>query len=319
MRDRTYSITLQKLRVFAAVARELSFVRAADALLLSLPTVSEEIKSLESAVGLKLMHRSRGRATVELTEAGLVLLASYREISGSLAKANEALDAIRKLERGTVSFGTDVIFGGYLLASLHDTFCRDHPGIAVHVEIAIPSHILDGMKRGQIEVAVLLGPIEQEGLSQEPLAPCYMVPVGPPGHRLSRGWPAPFGELAKERWLLPGRYSLMRTALDRMAAQNGIELNVALEVANIDTNMQAVIRGLGVTVLSTHCIAAEVAAGRLSVLQIEGFPMRFQWFVIHPDLRLTPSCQALKTHLLASKGLLKPQPLLPARPKLVSA
>lgn len=319
MQDRTYSVTLQKLRVFAAVARELSFARVANALLLSLPAVSEEVKSLESAVGLKLLHRSRGRATVELTEAGRVLLTSCRQISESLATANEALDAIKKLDRGTVSFGTHVIFGGYLLPSLHDAFRRDHPGISVHVEIGVASSILDRMKRGQIDLAVLFGPAEQEGLHEDPLAPCYMVPVGPPGHRLSRGRPAPFSELAKERLLLPGRYSLLRTTLDRMAAQSGVELNVALEVANVVTNMQAAVEGLGVTVLSTHGIAAEVAAGRLSVLQIEGFPIRLEWFVIHPDLRLTPTIQALKTHLLASKGLLKAQSFLPARPKLVSA
>lgn len=81
MQDRLDSLVLQKLRVFAVVARHRSFARAADAAYLSQPTVSAEVKSLEDLVGVKLLNRSRGARYVELTEAGQILLETYDEMS----------------------------------------------------------------------------------------------------------------------------------------------------------------------------------------------------------------------------------------------
>lgn len=312
IQDRMYSITLQKLRIFAAVARERSFVKAADAVFLSSPTVSEEIRSLENIVGLKLVNRSRGRRLVELTEAGAILLESYNEISQSMIKAGKSLDAFKRLERGSVTFGTDVIFGGYLLPLLHDTFCRIHPGISVRVEVDSGPRILEGLRQGRIDLAVLLVTNQEAGFVHEPLVPCHVVPVGPPVHRLAGGAPARFGELARERLLLPDRSANIRKILDRMAAQAGVPLNVAMEVGNIDANLQAALSGLGVTIMSTHCVVAEVTTGRLSILRVEGFPIIMEWFVLHPEARLTPSVEALKLHLLQSRGLLEsPLPLPP--------
>ena len=154
MRDRMQLVTLQKLRIFAAVAKEGSFARAADAIYMSSPTVSEEIRSLETMVGLKLINRSRGVRHLELTEAGQILVEGYDETSQSLANVAKALDAIRGLQRGTVAFGADVIFGGYLLPALHHSFCQDHPGISVQVEIDKPQRILESLRSGQMDIAV---------------------------------------------------------------------------------------------------------------------------------------------------------------------
>lgn len=305
MQDRIRLITLQKLRIFAAVAREGGFAKAADAVYISSPTVSEEIRSLENILGLTLINRSRGVRHLELTEAGQILLEGYDEISLSLAKIAKALDAIKGLQHGTVAFGADVIFGGYLLPLLHQGFCQDHAGIRVQVEIDRPQRILESLRLGQLDIAVLFGPNEQTGLVQEPLIPCYMVPIGSPGHRLAGEKPAPFSELAKERLVLPGRFSLVRRSLDRMADEAGVSLNVALETGNVDAVLEAVLGGYGVGVLNTYYFAAKLASRDLSVLQIEGFPLRVEWFVTHGNTSLAPSAQAFKDYLLHSKSLLE--------------
>lgn len=305
MQDRLNSIILQKLRVFAVVARERSFAKAADAAYLSQPTVSEEIKSLENLVGLRLINRSRGTRYVDLTEAGQILLETYDEISCSLAKAAQALDDVKKLERGTVALGADVVFGGYFIPLIHHTFGLDHPGISMRVEVDHVKLLLEGLRQGQLDLAIILGPIEQPGLIQEPLLPCYTIPVGPPGHRLAGEEPSPYRELANERLILPSRASLLRKGLDRLAAEAGTSLNIVLETGNIDAILQAVLGGFGLTVLGTPCVATELASGRLSMLRVEGFPLKIEWFMIHPDTRLTPSARALKEHLLASRELLQ--------------
>lgn len=303
--DRLNSVILQKLRVFAVVARERSFVKAAEVAYLSQPTVSEEVKSLENLVGLKLINRSRGARYVELTDAGKILLEAYDEISRALAKATQALDDVRKLERGTVALGADVVFGGYFVPLLHDAFCRDHPGISMRVEIDHVKLLLEGLRQAQLDLVILFGPVEQAGLVQEPLIPCYMIPVGLPGHRLAGAETRPYQELASERLILPSRASILRKTLDLLASAAGTTLNVVLETGNLDAVLQAVLSGFGVTVLATPYLAADIAAGRLSMLQVEGFPLRLEWFLIHPDAKLTPSTQALKDHLLQSRELLE--------------
>lgn len=304
MQDRLHSVTLQQLRVFAAVARERSFARAAEAMDLSPPTVSEQISSLEQSIGLRLIHRSRGRRVVELTEAGTVLLQSSDEISQSLARAHEALAAMKGLQRGTVTFGTTHIFASYFFPAVYETFRRAYPAISVRVEEDQHRHILDGVARRQLDLAVVLGPIEQFGLINEPLIPCYMVAVGPPGHRLAGILTAPFNELAQERMILGDRSSHLRGVLDRMAVGSGISLNVVLEVNNADARLKAVLSGAGVTILSIQDVAAETMAGRLCILRIQGFPIRVGWFVVYLPIELSVGGQAFRRHLLQSKDIL---------------
>lgn len=303
--DRLYLVTLQKLRIFAAVAHERSFARAAYAMHLQSPTISEEVKSLENIVGLRLLYRSRGRRLIELTEAGEILLRSYDEVFQSLTEAGKALNAIKRIGRGTVAFGADVMFGTYLLPVVYDTFCRTHPGISVHVEVDHRLHILDSLARGRLDIAVTLGPNEEAGLVKDPLIPCYMVPIGPVGHRLAQPTPAPFKELARERLLLVDRSTYLRRALERMADEEGTSLNVVMELGTISALLQAVLHGLGVTVLSTLTAAAELPSGRLCVLHIQGFPIIMEWFIVHPPHQLSPSAQALKAHLLHLRDTLK--------------
>ncbi len=304
IQDRLYSITLQKLRIFAAVARERSFARAADSVFLSSPTVSDQIRSLENLVGMKLLHRSRGRGTVELTEAGEILFESYNEIIASIQKADKALAAIKHLERGTVELGTALPLIDHLLPVIYNKFHQAQPGIEVHVHVDEYETILEGLARRQLDMAIMLGPDDPMGLVWEPLFPTYMVPVGPPGHRLAGVSPVPFRELAHERLILGDRTSYVRKVLEQMAAEAGISLNVVLEVSNGDARLQSVLRGLGITVLSTLTVAPQITTGKLCLLQVQGFPKTMDCFIVHPSDRLSPSTQALKEYLVRSKGVL---------------
>lgn len=298
---------MQKLRIFATVARERSFTKAAEAILLSAPAISDQIKSLESLIGIRLLHRSRGSSVVELTEAGEILLRSYHLISQSIEKAEQELEGIKGLEHGTVAVGLTQTFGDHFLPVIYHNFRRAQPGIKVRLHVGWNEHILENLARRQIDLAVLLGPTQQIGLVSEPLVPSYMVAVGPPGHRLAGAAPALFGELAKESLVLGDPSTYLRKVLDRMAAEAGISLNVVLEVSNAEARLQTVLRGLGITVLSTQLVAGQIAAGNLCMLRIEGFPIRIDWFVVHPAAPLSPSAQALKDYLLQSRDMLEDQ------------
>lgn len=308
-RDRLSAVTLHQLRIFAAVARERGFIKAAAALYLTEATVSEQIKLLETRLGVKLVDRARGRSGIEVTQAGRVLLASCDRVFEALDQAAVVLDALAGQVLGTVSVGTGMTFGGYVLPTICEEFKRFYPGVTVHVESAPRGRVLDTLTRGELDLAVLFGPCsEGRKLVSEPLGECELVLVGPPGHRLAAGLPAPFSELARESLILDDPSAVARQAIEQMAAETGTTLNVALELSNDEAQRESVMRGLGVAVLSTYSVAERVAAGQLAVLHVRGFPIRPQWLVLHRPIRLSPAAEAFKQHLLGYRGRIQGPP-----------
>jgi molybdate transport repressor ModE-like protein len=304
------------LRNLEAVGRERSFARAADALLLSQPAVSEQIGAMESILGLKLVHRSRGRKQVELTEAGRILLAACQDVAQTLAKADRALEAVSSLDSGAVTFGSVLSFGGYVLPRVHNAFRRQYPGIAVLHEVERLHAILRGVRERRLDLAVVIGPVDEPGLVVDPLGGYDVVLVAPAGHHLAHGDPVRFAELASESMILPKGTFILRQIIDRMVAEAGITLQVAMEFNNIEAKVQAVVDGIGLAPVSIYGVAGALAAGQVAVLQVEGFPIRLDWFVIHRQGELSPSAQAFRAHLLSYRQELEGASTLAAQQPL---
>lgn len=296
--DRLSSITLHQLQLFATVARQRSFAKAADELELAQPTLSEQIKGLEQLVGVRLLERSPGRKQVELTEAGRILLQSCEEVSQSLKRAVRMLEGLQTVVRGTISVGTGLYFGGYVLPRAYEAFRRNHPGIAVRVQVDRSHHVLESLARRRIDLGVVAGTITDPDLISEPLGGYDVVLVGPPGHRLASGAPVPFHQLASEPMILPDRLSWVRKAIDRLAAETGTELHVTLEVSNIEAQMQAVVIGLGIAALCYDVVATGIAAGQLTLLRVQGLPIRLPNSLVYRRGQLSPAAMQFKEHLL---------------------
>ncbi len=300
--DRLASVTLHQLRVFATVNSAHSFRRAADLLRLSEPTVSDQVKQLERSVGARLFERSAGRRRVELTEAGRILLQTCDDVFQALDRTARVLDAMHGLEGGTIAFGTDPHFGGYLVPRIYDEFRRAHPSITVHLEVDAGHRVADLLKQRRLDLAVLVGPITAAELASEPLAALDQVVVGQPGHRLAGAGPVPFQALADEQLVMPDQFAVSRQSFERLAVEAGIRLRVSLEVNNLDARKKAVMGGLGIAVLSTYSVADELAAGQLALLQVEGFPLRLPWLVVYPRGPLSPAARAFRDHLLSYRA-----------------
>ncbi len=303
--DRLGSVTLRQLQIFAAVARERSFVKAASALYLAEGTVSEQIKETERRIGLRLLERSRGRGGLEVTEAGQIVLRTCREVFEALDRGGTAVEMIRGHIRGSLVLGTGMTFCGYVLPIIYDAFQRVHPGIALHVESAMRPRLLDGLRRGDLDLAVVLGQVGDANLVSEVLGECELVLVGPPGHRLASGPAVPFRELGGERFILDDQSVTVRQVVERLAAEAKIRLDVALELSNDDGQRESAMRGIGLTVLSAFSVRQSVADGKLCLLQVEGFPQRLPWVLVHLPTPLSPAAEAFKQHLLEYRGKLE--------------
>jgi DNA-binding transcriptional LysR family regulator len=260
--------------------------------------VSTRIKELETILGVRLLVRSRGRRQTDLTPAGEVLLASCTEISRTLERTDKALGALRELEQDTVTFGASLYFGAYILPRVHNAFRQYQPGIHVTHEIADVPDLLDGLRRHRFDLVVVAGPVDDAALVAERLGSYDVVLVGRSGHRLQHGPPVPFAELRSEQLMLPKSSFILRSIIQRMAMQASITLQVTMEANHIEAKLHAVADGVGIAPIGSHAAVPGIKAGQLALLQVEGFPIRIDYAVVHQKGNLNPAADAYRRHLL---------------------
>ena len=147
------NVSLRQLRIFAAVARHSSFVRAAEELSLSPPAVSMQIKELEAEIGLPLFDRTSRK--VSLTTVGEYLLSYTRKVLAAMRDAEDMVARFRGLKTGVLDVGM-VSTAKYFVPRLLALFRDEHPGIEVHLQICSNrEEIVALLQQGAVELAIM--------------------------------------------------------------------------------------------------------------------------------------------------------------------
>ncbi len=288
--------TLRQLRVFESAARHLSLTRAAEELHLSAPAVSIQIRQLEGHANAELFERL-GRG-LKLTQAGAEVLAHTREILGHIRGAEEAIEGLGSLERGLLDVAV-INAGDYFFPWLVAEFRKDHPAIRMRITVRNREDILEQLAGHETDLAIISHPPSDESFVARPFAPNPHVICAAPGHPLSGKRRIPLARIAGEPLLTREPGSATRLAMEQAFAEAGIVPRIEMEVASNETIKQAVAAGFGVGFLSGHALRQELALGRLVVLDVEGFPVLRQWYVVHRrDRRLPRIAQAFESFLL---------------------
>lgn len=282
--------TLRQLRVFAAVARNLSFTRAAKELHLTQPAVSMQVKELEDVCGMPLFERV-GR-TIHLTEPGSELAACALHMDEQLRQTEERLDALRGLKKGLLRLGV-VSTAKYFAASLLAEFKRSHPDVTIRFTVGNREEMIARLATNQADLVIMGRPPRELDTVAEPFATHPLVIVAAPSHPLAKRHRIPLKKLATESFLIRESGSGTRAAMERVFKDRGLAYQAAMEAASNETIKQAVIAGMGIAFLSAHTVGLEVKARKLAVLSIVGMPIMRQWFVIHlRSKRLSPVASA---------------------------
>ena len=172
--DALADLSLRQLLTFRAVATEGSFHGAADALDYTQPAVSQHVMALESSLGVRLFDRSRGRRTVELTEAGRLLLGHVETIADRLQAARADLLAYAAGETGTLRVGVYQSVGTRVLPAIIGRFGQAWPGVEVQLlEAASDQGLLEFVEPGRLDLSFGVlpipdGPFEAVELLQDP-------------------------------------------------------------------------------------------------------------------------------------------------------
>ena len=273
------SVTLHQLRVFRAVADRLSFSAAAHELRLSQPSVSYQVKELERAIGMDLLDRLGKR--VELTQAGRQLLVHVRRILNTIDEASIVLEELRGLQRGTLKVGASTTVGIYVIPSQLGAFKKLHPGLAISLEIGNRGAVQERVLANELDLAVVGPPLKHSDLAVIPWLFDELVVIAPEDHPLAHRTGLTLKDLKDEPMLMREQGSGTRWAVEKQARKAGVQLQVAMELGSNGAIKHAVESGLGLAILSRRAIELERSSGALAELDVEGFPVRRQWHIVH--------------------------------------
>jgi DNA-binding transcriptional LysR family regulator len=284
------------MRIFAAVARHLSFTQAARELHLTQPAVSQQVKLLEREVGLPLFEHVGRRVT--LAPAGAELLAYVNRTFELLREAGESLAAMRGLRRGVLKIGA-VSTAKYFVPSLLSAFRTLHPDMMVKLTVANREEIVRQLAANETDVVIMGRPPRELDTIAAAFARHPLVIIASPGHPLCASTRIPLEKLSGEWFLIREEGSGTRASMEHVFRERGMPIKVLMEVSSNETIKQAVMAGMGLSFLSAHTIGLEVSSGRLAVLDVVDLPIVRDWYVIHlHDKQLAPVAAAFRSFLL---------------------
>ena len=269
-------MNLHHLAVFHAVVNAGNVSRAAEALGVSQPAVSKQLRQFERELGVTLLDRlPRGVAP---TAAGRVLADHARRVFAAAGEASRAVEELRGLRRGTLSVGASTTIAGYLLPEPLARFARRHREIEVRLGVANTDGVRRAVLDGTVEVGFTEGSAEaiegEAALEVEPFAEDELVAVVAPTHELARlGGPASLKAVVAGPVVLREPGSGTRAVLEAALASRGLTVRPALSLGSTEAVARAVAAGAGVAFVSRLAVARDVADGRLAVVAVEGFAL----------------------------------------------
>jgi DNA-binding transcriptional LysR family regulator len=270
--------TFRQLEVFEAIARLGSFTRASEELHLTQPTVSMQMKKLTDAVGLPLFEQVGRR--IHLTEAGKELAIAAREIMQSLERCDMSIAEMRGLKKGKLRLAV-VSTAKYFVPRILGEFLRQHPGVEVSLKVTNRQRVLERAAENLDDLYILSQPVGHIELVAKSFMENPLLVMAHPEHPLTHERNIPLQRIAQEPFLMREEGSGTRLSVERIFGSQGLKPNIRMELGSNEAIKQAIIGGLGISILSRHTLGMD-GMGEPAVLDVEGFPVINQWHIGHP-------------------------------------
>jgi len=275
------NVTLRQLRVFEAVASDLSYSRAADRLNVTQPAVSMQVQQIEEALGLQLLVRQGKR--VALSPAGEETLRQTRRILNQVQVASEAVAAFHasKGEQGGHLHLGVVPTAHYFAPRLLMAFTQEWPGVKFKLTVDRRDAILKMLQEHRLDVAIAGYPPSEADVEAEAFAQHPHCIVAAANHRLARKRSVHWDDLKDEPFIFREPNSATRQFFEHLLQAQSLQVKVSLELSGNETIKQAVMAGMGISFLSAHTFQIEREARRLAVLQLTDMPKMLDWCLLH--------------------------------------
>lgn len=300
--------TLHQLKIFDAVARHMSFARAAEELHLTPPALSIQVKQLSEAIGQPLFEQIGKK--ISLTAVGEASWGACRDVLNRLEQLTHELAALQGLEKGSLKLAT-LATAKYFIPRLLGDFCTKHLGIDTTLFMGNREAVLERLARNQDDLYILGQPPEHMNVVTEPFADNLLVVVSSPNQPLLQEKDIDPARLGDVPFILREPGSGTRLAAEKFFEQHGVTLKARMELGSNEAVKQVVAGGLGMAVLSASTLRSELASGELAILDVRGFPLRRKWYVVYPGgKQLTPATRAFMEYLFAAAPAFAPVQLV---------
>lgn len=291
---------IRRLEVFLRVVELSSFTKAAEALNLSQPTVSEHIRCLEETLNERLVDRA-GRE-VGPTPAGKVLIQYAEKILRTYFEAIQALEQFNGKMSGSLLVGASSVPGAYVLPKYLGAFKALNPDVQIMLRIAATSEIIDQVLDGSVETGFVGSMKNDRKLVFEELVNDELVLITAPNHPWAKSGSISLDDLTSQPIILRQKGSGTRSAAIRILAEKGLEisrLKIAAEMGDAESVKQGVKSGIGVSFVSVHSVSYELVTKSLASVPIKGLRLlRPLYTVTRKNRRICPVCLSFKTFLV---------------------
>lgn len=291
--------TLHQLKVFRQVAVSMNYTKAADKLGLSQPAVSIQLKQLENNLDIFLFEKI-GK-TLYLTQAGKELKQFCDELFVSFDNIDMTLSGLKGELAGDFCLSA-VTSAKYFTPHLLGAFHKRHPKVNFHLDIVNREQIIQRLQENKDDL-VIMGLIpDSMPLVKHPFVDNQIVLIASPQHSLAQRKTIPLTELADHAFIHREQGSGTRKAFEEVLKANNVQLKVNMTLGNSETIKQAVMADLGISAVSRHSVALELATDTLVELQVEGFPLVRSWYLVHHESKhLSPIAKAFVDFVLSAE------------------
>nr|NP_043632.1 LysR transcriptional regulator [Trieres chinensis]P49518.1 RecName: Full=Probable RuBisCO transcriptional regulator [Trieres chinensis]CAA91664.1 former trsE (rbcR homolog) [Trieres chinensis] len=271
----TLPFTLQQLRILKAIATEKSFTRAAEVLFVSQPSLSKQIKTLESRLNISLLNRENN--IVSLTQAGKLFLEYSERILALCEESCRVLNDLKTGDRGNLIVGASQTIGTYLMPRVLALFAQNHPQINIEVHVDSTRKIAKRVLEGDIDIAVVGGNIPEEiekNLKVEDFVNDELILIIPKSHpfALKKKKKINKDDLYHLNFITLNSNSTIRKLIDNILIQIAFEpkqFNIIMQLNSIEAIKTAVSLGLGAAFVSSSAIEKEIELKTIEIVTIE--------------------------------------------------
>ena len=254
----------RRLQVFHAVAKHLSFTKAAEAVCMTQPAVTFQIRQLEEHFNTRLFDRTQGRIT--LTPAGQVALQYAERILALSAELDSRLREITGQEAGPLLVGASTTIAEYLLPRILGEFKARHPGVVPRLFVANSEAVQERVAARALDLGFIEGDSHLPSLASDVCCEDELQVVCAPSHALARHEVIAPRSLTEHAYVSREPGSGTREVIDHFLLKVGLgpdSLQVVMEASSPEALKGLVATGLGFTIMSRTTVAKEVRLGEL--------------------------------------------------------
>lgn len=292
----------QALLVFITVVEKKSFTRAADALHMTQPAVSQYIQTLERNVGTKLLDRNN--KYVQVNKAGEIVYHHANEIISLYTQMQNLVDDIMNKASGNLAIGASYTFGEYVLPHIIAYLHAQYPLIKPKITIANTKRISEWVANRQLDIGIVDGDVHHNNLHMEAFADDLMYIVAAANNPCVNQNTHKITDLKNETWIIREETSGTREATEKMFSELKFYPKSIMEFGSTQIIKESVQAGLGITLLSHCTIQKEVSLGILKILDVVGTPFKRNFSLITQPTRFKTKATTIFIDVLRNHKVL---------------